>query len=109
MLIKRYLLLVGVLVAMGLATVWWKTRTLALGYEAARLERQVARATEEELLEQSRLACLTAPAAVADKAKGLGLQSSTDAPRKALAGRRTGRGGDRCVAMTGQQPRPGGN
>ena len=108
MLIKRYLLLVGVLVAFGLVTVRWKSRTLSMGYEAARLERRLNRALEEERQEQARLARLTAPAAVADKAKGLGLQPSRDALKTAMAMRRKRGSGDRSVAMV-ERDRPGGN
>ena len=65
--IKRYLVLVAVLVVMGLATVWWKTRTLAMGYETVRLEEDLARVVEEVRVEDSALASLTCPVRVDDR------------------------------------------
>ena len=72
--IKRYLVLVTVLVGMGLGTVWWKSRTLAMGYEAVRLQRRLDRMDEEESLEDSLLAGLTAPGEVRARAEKLGLR-----------------------------------
>jgi hypothetical protein len=59
--------MVAVLVSMGMATVWHRNRVLASGYEAVRLEREIARIREEELVEKSALAALTSPALLVDK------------------------------------------
>ncbi|HOX07773.1 MAG TPA: hypothetical protein PK280_15340 [Planctomycetota bacterium] len=88
MLAARYLALVLVLVAMGLTTVWWKSRTLAMGYEAARLERQVAKAVEEQRVEELRLARLTAPERVAEKVKEMDLKLESRAEKIISGGRR---------------------
>jgi hypothetical protein len=89
--IKRYLVLVTVLVGMGLSTVWWKSRTLAMGYETVRQQRQLDRLIEEESLEDSLLAGLTAPSKVRARAEKLGLSMTGNRsnPRKA-GGRRGG-------------------
>jgi len=71
--IKRYLVLVTVLVFMGLATVWWKSRTVAMGYEAVRLRRDLSRAAEEQRLEDCEIARMTAPARVKSEAARRGL------------------------------------
>ena len=97
--IRRYLVLVGALVAMGLGTVWWKTQTLGMGYEVVRLERERERAEEEERLEDSLLSGLTSPERVQEKVKELKLRLSLQG-RVIVAPR--GRRGDarrRSVAM----------
>ena len=85
---KRWIVLVAVLVGMGLATVWWKSRTLAMGYEAARIERELARAVEEERVEESRLARLTTLDRVAAKVKEMDLRLESRAEKTMLAGQR---------------------
>jgi hypothetical protein len=103
--VKRYLVLVAVLVAMGLATTWWKTRTLALGYEAARLEREIARGLEEERLEETRLARLTAPARVAAAVRELNLRLESRATKLVMAGER--QAGTSALAEAGRNRRRG--
>lgn len=93
--IRRYLVLVVVLVAMGLCTVWWKTRTLQMGYEAVRLEQANSRVEEEERIEDSRLTGMTDPAEVirVSRELGLGLDRQETAPRNRLAAGGMGQGG----------------
>jgi hypothetical protein len=71
--IKRYLVLVCVLVGMGIGTVWLKSRTLAMGYEVVRLEKRLVRANEEVSLEDSLIARMLAPNHVRTKVSELGL------------------------------------
>ena len=106
MLALRCLVLLAVLVGMGLATVWWKSQTLAMGYEAARLERQVARTVEEERVEESRVARLTAPERVADKVREMSLRLESRAEKTILAGQRPSAA---ALASVGAAPRPGGS
>ncbi len=89
--IRRYLVLVAALVAMGLGTIWWKTQTLGMGYEAVRLERDLERASEEERLEDALLAELTSPQRVGEKVKELNLK--LDRQARMVAVRRIHRGG----------------
>jgi hypothetical protein len=72
--VLRSLVLLGVLVGGGLATVWWRSQTLSLGYEAARLERAITRKIEEQRVEESCLARLTTPAQVAAAVRNLKLE-----------------------------------
>lgn len=107
MLAGRGLALVLALVGMGLATVWWKSQTLAMGYEAARLERQVARAVEEERVEESLLARLTVPERVADKVKEMELRLESRAEKTILAGQRPSVAA--VLASAGKVLHPGGS
>ena len=88
MAIKRYLVLIAVLVGMGLCTVWWKTQTLNMGYEAVRLEGNLRRAEEEERLEDSLLSGLMAPKSMARRVRELGNRIA--AGSGAAGGRRRG-------------------
>jgi len=106
MLVKRWILLVAVLVGMGLVTVWWKSQTLAIGYEAARLERQLVQAIEEERVEESRLARLTTPGRVAVKVREMDLRLESRAERTMLAGQRRAAG--LALASAGSVRPPGG-
>jgi hypothetical protein len=83
-LILRGLVLLGVLVGGGLATVWWRTQTLTLGYEAARLECEITRKMEEQRVEESRLARLTTPAQVASAVRNLNLELDSRAAKTVL-------------------------
>ena len=96
--IKRYLVLVTALVAMGLGTVWWKTQTLAMGYDAVRIDRELSRAVEEERLEDSRLVKLTALVQVRRKVKDLKLSLEVLEEATVARGRRRGAAGGRAVA-----------
>ncbi len=102
----RCLVLVAVMVAMGLITVWWKSQTVSMGYEAARLERQVVRTIEEQRVEEARLARLTAPERVAEKVREMELRLESRAEKTVLAGRRPP--ASTAVAVAGRTPRPGG-
>ena len=101
--IRRYLVLVAALVAMGLGTIWWKTQTLGMGYEAVRLERDMERAGEEERLEDSLLAELTSPERIGEKVRELELK--LDRQARMVTVRRSHRGGvgRRPVRVAGRQ------
>ena len=105
MAVKRCLALVVVLVGMGLAVVGYKSQTLAMAYEAARLQRELVRTIEEERVEQSRLAGLTAPDRVAARVEELNLGLKPRAARTLLAnGRATGAS---ILALAERGSRPG--
>lgn len=87
----RLTLLVAVLAACGLAAVWWRSRTVGLGYEAARVKRCLARVEEDLRVEQSRLAALASPASVAVRLRNMDLRLCS--PGAALAARGAGTGG----------------
>ncbi len=101
--IRRYLVLVAALVAMGLGTIWWKTQTLGMGYEAVHLERDLERASEEERLEGALLAELTSPERVGEKVKELELKLDRQAPMVAIRRRHRGGAGRRPVNIAGRQ------
>jgi hypothetical protein len=71
--IKRYLVLVVALVAMGLSTVWFKSRTVEMGYRAVELRRELRRAGERQSLTEGRIAAMTSPARAKAEALRLGL------------------------------------
>ena len=105
MLAGRFLVLVVALVGMGLATVSWKSRTLAMGYEAARLERETTRLMEEERVEESRLAKLTAPELVAERVRQMNIRLESRAEKTILAGQRPSAA---MLASLGHGHSPGG-
>ena len=103
--IRRYLVLVAALVAMGLATVRWKNQTLSAGYESVRLERKLRRTAEEERVEDSCLAVLTSPVRVCEQVEKLQLRLRS---KGTVAVARRGRRGDpegRSVVMAGAASR----
>jgi cell division protein FtsL len=104
--IKRWLVLVAMLVGMGLVTVWWKSQTLAMGYEAAQLERQMVRTLEEARVEESQLARLTTPDRIAAKVREMDLRLESRAERTMLAGQRPAV--SLVLANAGQVLPPGG-
>ncbi len=97
--IKRYLVLVGVLVGMGLGTVWWKSRTVAMGYEAVRLSKEISSADEERMLEDSRIATMTAPGRVKSEANRLGLAKALRNRKVTKPGSRRGEGDGRSARV----------
>jgi hypothetical protein len=106
--IRRYLVLVAALVGMGLGTVWWKSRTLAMGYEAVELGREIERATEEERMEDALLSGLVSPPGVSSRLRELSPGARSGRSYSMAAGSRRGGRDGRRLAITGRRVRPGG-
>jgi hypothetical protein len=104
--IARWTLLAVTVVAMGLATVRWKTQTLSAGYQAARDQRTLSQLIEEERVEAARLARLTAPALVVGRAKEMGLTPGARPSGAALALLNGTASGSRSLALLGPDGRP---
>jgi hypothetical protein len=84
---------------MGLGTVWWKNCALQMGYQAVRLERELARVDEEERIEDSRLIRLTSPTNIRKVAVEMGLAAGrSDESKAAATGRRGAQAGRQIAA-----------
>jgi hypothetical protein len=97
--IKRYLVMVAALVGMGLATVWWKSRTVAMGYDVVRVERDLKRAEEERRLEDSRVARMTSPNSMEKRVRELKLDLKKQERLATRSAKRRGDGGSRVVIV----------
>jgi hypothetical protein len=106
--ILRWTLLAAIMVAMGLATVWWKTQTLASGYQAAKDQRRLSQLIEEERVEAARLARITAPARVVVRAREMGLMPRVRSVGSALALLSGAADGGHALALVGPDGRPKG-